>query len=327
MAGTVKDLSKSDIASRQARKAAPGGNLPHIEFEEFGGTVGWRLSSGNFCLFDRQRTNAPHLHKNAYEICLVLDGSGIYYHGEGEYHLGAGDLFLADPGIVHEITSHDTGDLHLIFFTVFLSPLPKDFTSELPGADSLRHAEDKLLCQFLQNHEILCRDCDDLLPFADLLSRSRSPEKNSRALVLLWRAFALECLERLTGSKSAEIGGSAYPPALSRAIAHIDNNAFRCISVSELAETACLSERQLRRLFRQHLDCGLSERIRDSKLTRTLHLLSMRFSVGEVARMSGLSSQAQFCRLFKRRFGFSPKEYQARYAPRPALAATRHTFD
>lgn len=309
-----KNLPFSDIKGGKIQGAFKGRSLWQARSEDFSGAYAWTIQSGSLCSFAKQRTNFPHVHMDGYEICLVVEGSGQYRHGKEEFPLEPGDLFLADPEVVHEISSHETADLLLAFFKIFIAHgAGPDLAAATPA--------DASIDRFLKSHAVLRRACDDMIDYAMLLSRRRHPpEGGSHESELLWRAFVFECLGRL----SLEIPDGARPgrshgsTALDKADGFITANSGRPLSVRELANASGLSERQLRRLFKSQFGCGVSERIADARIRRAKHFLGMRFSVRETARMIGESSQAQFCRLFKRRVGVSPKQYQDRYSPRKA---------
>src|SRR5258707_15172923 len=50
-----------------------------------------------------------------FEPCIVLSGSGEFEHGSAVFSLREGDLFIANPGVYHEIRSLKTRDLGLYF--------------------------------------------------------------------------------------------------------------------------------------------------------------------------------------------------------------------
>jgi len=325
MAKQAINLALSDIEAKRGRGRFEGRSLLPTRQEELSGAISWRLRNGSFCLFREQRTNSPHLHVEGYETCLVLDGSGRYQHGGRDFPLRAGDLFLADPGAVHEISSHDTGDLLLAFFVIFIE---RSEGGSLKGGSG---REDAILERFLEGHAVLAPSCGDLAGYVELLSRegAASGEGGAYGTDATWRGFAFECLDRLALRKApAENKSDALPPPLEKALEFIRSNSGRPITASDTAKAAGVSERQLRRIFKESLGSNPHERIADAKVQRSRHLLSMSFSVAEVARAIGESSQAQFCRLFKRRTGMTPKEFQKRHAPRrPGDQLTRPVED
>jgi hypothetical protein len=84
-----------------------GGMKPEPAFE-------LTFSSTRFVSFERVTRNRVHRH-SFYEPCIVISGTGEFEHGAEQYALREGDLFIADPGIYHEIRSLKTKDLQLYF--------------------------------------------------------------------------------------------------------------------------------------------------------------------------------------------------------------------
>ena len=80
------------------------------------------------------------------------------------------------------------------------------------------------------------------------------------------------------------------------------------LSASRIAAALGVSERQISRIFRQH--GGVARWITDERLDRARAVLASpgRRSVGQVAQQCGFGSQSYFARVFKQRFGVSPRE-------------------
>lgn len=315
------NLPLSDTKAKSSGFA--GRALLQTSQEDIGGSHAWRLQNGSICSFSKQRTNSPHIHRDGYEVCLVLEGSGNYLHGGIEYPLGPGDLFLADPGVTHEISSHKTADLLLAFFVIFIGEPSLDDNPKRAASNDA----DAIIGRFLEGHAVIAGDCGDLADYIRLLTRTgrRQSAGSAFGTEALWRGFAFECLDRLASVKAqADDGRRRALTPLDKAVAYLYANSNRKLGIEEVAKAASLSSRQLRRLFRDNLGCEVRDMVADAKIQRSLHLLSMRFSVNEVAKAIGESNQAQFCRLFKRRVGVTPKEYQLTHAPK-SLATAQST--
>lgn len=89
-------------------------------------------------------------------------------------------------------------------------------------------------------------------------------------------------------------------------------------TVAQLAERALVSERHLRRLFRQELGMSPRDFIQGAVLERAQRLLSDGdATVADIARRCGYASVSSFIRLFQARLGVSPMDYRARFQSRP----------
>lgn len=92
----------------------------------------------------------------------------------------------------------------------------------------------------------------------------------------------------------------------------LTDNLDKSIAVSEMAEYVAVSERQLTRLFKQHLDQTPAQYLVQLRLTQARDLLrDDNRSLQQIARQVGFSSYDSFRRAFERHFGISPSLYQA----------------
>jgi len=77
----------------------------------------------------------------------------------------------------------------------------------------------------------------------------------------------------------------------------------------KMAALCSISERQLQRLFQQHLKCTPSRWLRQLQCRLAKQLLSQGYSNKAVAAELRFSSQSHFCREFKKVFGTSPQTF------------------
>lgn len=102
---------------------------------------------------------------------------------------------------------------------------------------------------------------------------------------------------------------------LSPLIDWLSHNLDQSISVTKMAEFACVSERQLTRLFKLHLDATPSNYLKLLRLNRARDMLSQ--SHGEltkVASLVGFVHYDSFRRAFTDHFGVSPSQFLKNYA-------------
>jgi AraC-like DNA-binding protein len=84
-------------------------------------------------------------------------------------------------------------------------------------------------------------------------------------------------------------------------------------SPAKMAILCAISERQLQRLFRQHLHCTPSRWLRDLQCRLAKQLISQGYSNKATAAELKFASESHFCREFKKVFGTSPRSF----APNP----------
>ncbi|MFC3120039.1 GlxA family transcriptional regulator [Agaribacter flavus] len=90
------------------------------------------------------------------------------------------------------------------------------------------------------------------------------------------------------------------------------NNIEQKISVEDLATQACMSSRQLTRMFNKHLKISPAAFIAKVKLHRAKDMLSEgSHSLNAIARRVGFTNYESFRRAFERQFGLSPSHYSS----------------
>jgi len=98
-------------------------------------------------------------------------------------------------------------------------------------------------------------------------------------------------------------------PKLSSAVAIMEANIEDPIRLSDLADYVQLSERQLERLFHDHLDCTPRQYYMELRLNMARQrLLYTEEPVTEVGRSCGFASPSHFTRRYTNLFGITPSE-------------------
>lgn len=104
----------------------------------------------------------------------------------------------------------------------------------------------------------------------------------------------------------------AHNDKLEKAIDYIHSN-FRSkrISISELASMCAVSETYFRRVFKRIYSVSPSQYVINLRLEYSSQLLSSRlYTISETSEKSGFCDAKYFSKLFKKRFGYTPKRYQ-----------------
>lgn len=125
----------------------------------------------------------------------------------------------------------------------------------------------------------------------------------ARAQARVW-----EILWRLAGDA---VEGPGYPLAVEKAIRIIESELHEEFSVPDLARRLDISRSHLLRMFRQHLQCGVAEYVRQCRVERAQQLLARSsLSVKEVAYAVGIADLQHFNKTIRATTGFSPREYR-----------------
>lgn len=272
--------------------------------------------TGGHVSFDIQQTNSPHKH-DYFELCLVLGGSGEYRHGPQKLPLKRGDVFLAEPGVVHEITSFATRDLKLYFIALSAAALAEN---RLPPSAHPAAPEEQVAAAFLARRQVLASGWERLAASVPLLEQFE--QRPAFAAESTLACFALEMMAALSEAPPDRRGRLAEDE-VARALAYVDQRLAQGVTVQETAAALGLSERTLRRRFRERSGSSLAQEINHRRMRSAAHRLLMGFGVAEAASYVGIASQAQFTRAFRRAFGVAPKQFQSAYRPGTLGRTTR----
>lgn len=102
-----------------------------------------------------------------------------------------------------------------------------------------------------------------------------------------------------------------YDRVLDSAVAYIDKNLERPLSVSDIVHKVNTSKTVLYDRFRAAFDCTVSEYINSRRVERAARLLSgTDMSVEDISQTVGFSGTSYFCKIFKRKMGASPLRYR-----------------
>ncbi|MFG2334874.1 helix-turn-helix domain-containing protein [Streptomyces sp. NPDC048604] len=251
--------------------------------------------------------NYWHRH-SFYEVCLAYSGAGRFSIA-GEHHdVGAGDVFLARPGDVHEIESSHTDPLGIAFWS-FTLRAGKDG----PGPGE-RGWWSGLTDPALPT---VSRRIGSLPSLITALAEHAAPVRSGYESVLAGlgaalvvdtaRAFADED-DLCTGSPAV----SVLPPAVAAMQRYLADNLSRPVTVRDVAAAVHLSERHAERLFRHETGGSLMATLRRMRLDlAAVLLLDTGTTVTEVAQACGYADVRAFSTAFRRLYGHSPLAHRA----------------
>jgi transcriptional regulator GlxA family with amidase domain len=91
----------------------------------------------------------------------------------------------------------------------------------------------------------------------------------------------------------------------------VENNMQRQLAISDLAAAVNLSSGRLAHLFKSEVGVSLQRYLNDLRMEKARELLENGVLSGkEIAAVVGIPNASRFCRIFKARYGKTPKEYR-----------------
>lgn len=212
---------------------------------------------------------------------VSLDG------GESE-KMNAGDIFVAPPRLMQTIVHHmdETGKMEArwIFFNAETDGIPVDSRFDFP-----------LRCSPAAAREIS--------PFLDGIFSSRDLFFRLASAYMLLRYLLDEAQEK-----------RRQPRGIAAALALIRTRFGEPLSVPELAAEAKMSLSSFHASFRQTVGMPPLAYLNEYRLSRALgELLHTDCTVSEAARRSGFPDPLYFSRVFREKYGMSPRQYRSDY--------------
>ena len=133
-----------------------------------------------------------------------------------------------------------------------------------------------------------------------------SSENDTKLIKEFTWKFLMECTGAVTSVKKAEEN-----PIIKKVCTYVDENLSRDISLEMAAEFVGVSSFYLSKLFKEEKGETFINFISDKRLEKSRQLLSeTSLSIKEITAEVGYNDQNYFSRIFKSKYGISPKEYR-----------------
>jgi AraC family L-rhamnose operon transcriptional activator RhaR len=256
--------------------------------------------------------NHPHAH-SFFEICYAYSGRGTFRMLDQSYIVGAGDLFIAKPGELHEIVSSRSHPLGICFWAYTLVPVPSQTMTE---AD---HSIDALMHAFSVSRRCVCAGGAMSAAILHLLAQEMADQLPgyTRAVNGLAAKLLLDTARAATdGALPAEpidsLPHNEVEAVVQIAARYLRDNLSRPVSVRDVAAQVHLSERHISRLFQRVMGTSILDYLTRARVdTASQLLLDREMSVKQVARAVGYPDAHYFSTLFGRKTGLTPGEFRS----------------
>lgn len=107
-------------------------------------------------------------------------------------------------------------------------------------------------------------------------------------------------------------GNDQIPEKLKQILHYIQNNYFKKISLTQVADKFYFNSSTVSRMFVKYLGINYIDYVNSLRLEKAKELLDvLEISISDVAERTGFESQSHFSKQFKKKYGISPKKYKS----------------
>lgn len=242
----------------------------------------------------------PHRHE-CFEVVYYASGNGRTAIGSTSYAFRPGTFALLAPNIVHDEQHFAVGELVFIGFHCDAAGLEeRSAVYEDDAAGNVQQLLQRIKDEFMHQRE----------GFADMLN-------------LLVGQLAIH-LRRIAGGQ-----GPKHDPAANRLLYvrnYMDEHFRQKIAIESLAELSGYSYDRFRHLFKEAAGLAPLQYLFRKRLEYAKKLLlHTDASISEVASEAGYVNDAQFCSMFKRETGETPRAYRVERCGTAEYAAAERT--
>jgi len=269
--------------------------------------------------------NRPHRH-TFFEVCLVGEyGAGEFIVQDRAQRIGPGDLFVARPGVIHQIVN--TGRSNMELFWVSFGWIPA--TAKPPGE------ADALLRAFTESETLVAPDGQGQVGALWRALRAVAAAPPGGAYETQYQALATALVLGIAQAGSGAdrlapvepTGSDACDLAARLAVRFIHDNLSRPLPLVEIAAQVHLSPRHLTRLFTRFTGKSPAHYITHARMDRARGLLLRSpMPIKEVAATVGYPDVHHFTRAFAAHFGCPPGEMR-RHPEQGRVSNIQHPGD
>ena len=242
------------------------------------------------------------------ELFCQLVGTTVFDMPEERFALKSGEVCLMPRGMPHGETVHDVPGAYL---TLIVMLWPDGFSLHFGHASAAGSVLSDTHDRFRAGYSLLPRHLDEVA--RGFHAKDAAARDYVRGLLVV--VFA----EMLRTVRAPDEAVDPLPPLVAGCLDLIQLELGEIeLSVTMLAGRLGCSADHLSRLYRQKTGCSVSETINQARIEHACALLeNLKLSAGEVAWMSGFSSQSYFNQVFLSRTGMTPGQYRsAKVSPR-----------
>lgn len=242
--------------------------------------------------------------KSGWALQLTVSGKGIYNTLRSSLEVEAGDLVLLSPNAFYDYHRHSDAESWGCYWLVFLPDTRLNELLDWPEIGS-------------GIHHLPATDSSFTNTITPLFESIRQVSQDSDPWAVRLRYNLLEQILIQCKRLVPEFKRSVIDHRVLKAIKYIEKHFQGNITITEVAEEACISVSSLVRLFKQHTGLTVIELRNEKRMALACEKLThSRMSIAEIAELIGYSDQLYFSRCFHQHFRMSPSAFRKQYLNR-----------
>lgn len=249
-------------------------------------------------------------------IYYVVEGEATTYINGKMFRLKPKHLYLTPPFTMHDDECNSAFSLYYIHFYEVASNKESIFDIyEFPigvEANSMDIMLTKRLLEINPNRHLKHYDpqlYDNPLTFSQYVADNNKSPLHSRFETqgILYQLISRFFISSKTKSDDKDL-------RIINTLKYIHENTDKNITLSQLADIACITEDHLIRIFKKEMDCTPLKYVNIKKIEKAqLLLLTTDMPIRDVAMELSLDNISYFNRVFKHHIGKTPTEYREMY--------------
>ncbi len=258
-----------------------------------------------------QFANQLHDHDQSVELALVSGGRGIHWETPHSAPVSRGDILLIPRGVLHGYRESETLELKNIVFSPGHLSLPLLDASDMPFFRRLFDRNNmlepaKLVAPVLHLKE---DEFDRIESVFERMKREFDGIQPGRQFILL--ALLMEILLELSRLYSSENETLNTLWLIGDAVAYMQKNYARPITMEQVSRASGVSRRNLFRHFKKRLNCTPLTYLTKLRLQKVMELLTgSDLPLGEIALHCGFCDSNYLSKQFAAEYGISPGRWR-----------------
>lgn len=273
------------------------------------GTVDFPCAGYSSYYTDKEEDAIPwHWHEEI-EFIYIKDGQMDVKIPSGLFHLDTGDCMAINSNVLHYGKAAKSCHLRSLVFS------PKLITGDSSSAFAKNYILPLTLCRTFTGCQIKAPDCETISCW--FLHAFQALEQESFGFEFIVRENLSHICLFLYQKYQEEICRKEIPESqdalrIRTMLTFIHENFSDNITLSEIASTANIGERECLRCFQRTLRLSPIQYLLEYRITQAAEMLlkNPTDSISKTAALCGFSSPSNFSKMFRRFFNRTPREYR-----------------